>query len=99
MILGGRQGQDRTSVGDRQYASLLSFESFFDDHLHAGRAKLFSARDAVDGFERIVAALAHDHALARRQTVGFDDDRAAIAFSPGKRPLINRMASSGSRKT
>ena len=79
VILGGDQRHGAGSVHQREEAGLFALHELLDHHFRAGVAEGAFDHDVVDGGERLVVVVADDHALARREPVGLDDDGRAMA--------------------
>ena len=80
VILRAGQYRQRGSVGQRHHRRLFALERLFDQNIFARVAKFAGhhrARDRFFGLRRIGA---HQHALARRKTIGLDDQRIVVLF-------------------
>ena len=73
-----RQRQHGASVDQSEEAHLLALEELLDDDLAAGGAET-AAEDVGDRGVGLVVRAGDDHALARGQPIGLDDDGAARA--------------------
>ncbi len=80
MILASGHRQQRLAVGDRQHARFLAVQPLLDHELIARFAEFAFSSNAIDGFERLLTIVAHDHALAGREPVGLDHDRHIVAI-------------------
>ncbi len=77
VILRSRQRQDGFAVGDDDKTGFLAVQELLDHHPPARRAEILTAQHAVNRSHRLINALGENHALARRQTIGFHYDRRA----------------------
>ena len=76
VVLRAGKGDCRFAVGQCEKAHFLAGHIVFDDDRGARVAKA-AAKHVVDRGARLVDGFGNDHALARRQAIGLDDDRQA----------------------
>jgi hypothetical protein len=74
------------AVAEGQERDLLAHEHLLHDDLAAGRAELGVDHDLLEGVDRVLHRAADDHALARGQAVGLDDDGRALFLDEGLGP-------------
>ncbi len=79
MVLAGGHRDQRHAVGEGEHACFLAVQSFFDDELSARFTEFALHRDAIDSGKCLLAIVAHEHAFAGGEAVGFDDDGDVVA--------------------
>ena len=85
MVLARREHQHVAPVDHHDEARFLADEEFLDHDPRAGRAHAVVDQHRVDRGVGLVERRRDDHALARGQAVGLDDDRGAAALDVGVR--------------
>ena len=77
VILCRADRQSMDAIGQHEETCLLAGHEFFNHHLRASRPEL-AAVHIVDRGQRLFDRRSHNHALARSQTIGLDDNRSAL---------------------
>ena len=91
VVAGWRHQGEILAIGEHQQRDLFADKTFFENDLIGGR-RADERGHFVDGGDGVGTVGGHDDALARRQAVGFDDDRhvssaqfAAVEFHHRKK--------------
>ena len=92
VVLAGGQGQHVLAVAQHDETGFFAFKEFLDHHTRAtfvvGHAVFVVHQHEVHSIMGLLQRHGHDHALARRQAVGLDDDGRA-------QPVHKRVGRSG----
>ena len=83
MVLRSRERQHVLAVRHDDEARFLAVEEFLDDD-HAARVAEGAGEHGLGREDRLVGARGDDHALARGEAVGLDDDRRALRADRGR---------------
>ena len=92
MVLTGSQGHHILAIAQHDEAGFFALQEFFNDHTRHGsaicacvvhHAQLIVEQHKVNGFVGFRRSHGHDHALACRQTIGFDHDGCAHFVNVG----------------